>query len=99
SEAFDGVNIKLMKSTGIAEAFDMINHSRKLNLKVVLGAMAESSLGNTAVAHFATLADWVDLDGPMLTSNDPFDGINYKDGAILLPSNPGIGAILKSGIL
>src|SRR5690606_27909161 len=96
AEAFDGVNIKLMKSAGIAEAFDMINHSRKLNLKVVLGAMAESSLGNTAAAHFASLADWVDLDGPMLTSNDPFEGIRYRDGALLLSKRPGVGALLKS---
>ena len=98
AEAFNGVNIKLMKSTGISEAFDMIHHSRKLNLKVILGAMAESSLGNTAAAHFASLADWIDLDGPMLTSNDPFDGIKYQDGALVLPERPGVGAKLKSGV-
>jgi len=95
TEAFDGVNIKLMKSTGIAEAFEMITHSRKLNLKVVLGAMAESSLGNTAAAHLASLADWVDLDGPMLTSNDPFEGMTYDDGSIVLPNRVGVGAIPK----
>ena len=98
AEAFDGVNIKLMKSTGIEETYEMIAHSRKLNLKVVLGAMAESSLGNTTAAHFASLADWVDLDGPMLTSNDPFEGISYEDGAIRLPDRPGIGAIARYGI-
>ena len=88
-----------MKSTGISEAFDMIHHSRKLNLKVILGAMAESSLGNSAAAHFASLADWIDLDGPMLTSNDPFDGIKYQDGALVLPERPGVGAKLKSGVI
>ncbi len=97
-DAFDGVNIKLMKSAGIAEAYEMINHSRKLNLKVVLGAMAETSLGNTAAAHLASLADWVDLDGPMLTSNDPFKGINYSDGAIILPNRAGVGAIPLNGM-
>lgn len=90
--AFDGVNIKLMKSTGITEAFEMIQKARSLKLKIVLGAMAESSLGNTAAAHLAPLADWVDLDGPMLTSNDPFLGITYQDGAIILPREYGIGA-------
>lgn len=95
ADAFDGVNIKLMKSTGIAEAFEMIQKARSLKLKIVLGAMAESSLGNTAAAHLAPLADWVDLDGPMLTSNDPFLGITYQDGAIILPEGYGIGAIRK----
>lgn len=98
AEAFDGVNIKLMKSTGIAETYEMIAQSRKLNLKIVLGAMAESSLGNTAAAHFASLADWVDLDGPMLTSNDPFEGIIYSHGAIVLPSRAGVGAIPVKGM-
>ena len=98
AEAFNGVNIKLMKATGIREAIDMITLSRKLNLKVVLGAMAESSLGNTAAAHLAPLADWVDLDGPMLTSNDPFSGIKYSDGAIVFPDRIGVGAMLMKEI-
>lgn len=98
SEAFTGVNIKLMKATGIREALDMINLSRKLNLKVVLGAMAETSLGNTAAAHLAPFADWVDLDGPMLTSNNPFSGISYNDGAIVYPNRAGVGAVLTKGI-
>lgn len=93
AEAFNGVNIKLMKATGIREAIEMISLSRKLKLKVVLGAMAESSLGNTAAAHLAPLADWVDLDGPMLTSNNPFSGIKYQDGAIVYPDRIGIGAV------
>ncbi len=92
AEAFDGVNIKLMKSSGLSEAFEMISHSRKLNLRVVLGAMAESSLGNTAAAHLAPLADWVDLDGPMLTSNDPFNGLSYSNGEIIMPDRVGVGA-------
>lgn len=93
AEAFNGVNIKLMKATGIREAIEMITLSRKLNLKVVLGAMAESSLGNTAAAHLAPLADWIDLDGPMLTSNNPFSGIKYQDGAIIFPDRTGLGAV------
>lgn len=94
-DAFDGVNIKLMKSAGIAGAYQMIRKSRELGLQVVLGAMAESSLGNTAAAHLAPLADFVDLDGPMLTSNDPFSGLNYEDGAIVMPARFGIGAVLN----
>lgn len=95
-EAFGGVNIKLMKSAGIYEAQQMIKSLRQKELVVVFGAMAESSLGNTAAAHLASLADWVDLDGPKLSKNDPFIGIEYCDGEILLPKGKtGIGAFLK----
>jgi L-alanine-DL-glutamate epimerase-like enolase superfamily enzyme len=89
---FDGVNIKLMKSTGLAEAHKMIDASRSMGLKVVLGAMAESSCSVTAAAHLAPLADWVDLDGPLLTNNDPFEGLTYHEGALVIPTRWGTGA-------
>ncbi len=92
ADYFDGVNIKLMKSTGIAEAHQMIQRARELGLKVVLGAMAESSCGVTAAAQLSSLADWVDLDGPVLTQNDPFAGITFRDGYIVMPKGPGLGA-------
>ncbi len=95
SQAFDGVNIKLMKSTGLAEAYAMINQCRSLKLKVVLGAMAESSCGATAAAHLAPLADWVDLDAPFLIKNDPLQGIHYEHGLVKLPEGIGSGARLR----
>lgn len=88
----DGVNVKLMKSTGIREALKMIDALRTAKLKVVLGAMAESSCGVTAAAHIAGLADWVDLDGPLLIDNDPFRGITYDEGRVILPEGPGAGS-------
>jgi L-alanine-DL-glutamate epimerase-like enolase superfamily enzyme len=71
-DAFDGVNIKLMKCGGISEAHQMILKARELNLKVLIGCMSESSVGCTAAAHLTPLADYADLDGPYLISNDPF---------------------------
>lgn len=91
----DGVNVKLMKSTGIREALKMSDALRAENLKVVLGAMAESSCGVTAAAHIAGLADWVDLDGPLLIDNDPFRGITYESGRVILPEGPGAGCRRK----
>lgn len=88
---FDGVNVKLMKSTGIREATLMIKALRKAGKMVVLGAMAESSCGATAAAHLAGEADFVDLDAPLLISNDPFLGITYRRGRIVLPKGPGTG--------
>ena len=59
----------------------------------MLGCMVETSLGATAMAHLAGLADWLDLDAPLLVANDPFEGLQYDlRGRIILPPRPGIGA-------
>jgi L-alanine-DL-glutamate epimerase-like enolase superfamily enzyme len=92
---FHGINVKLMKSTGLREAFKMIQEARRMNMKVVTGCMAESSCAVTAMANFASLADWVDLDGPFLITNDPFHGITLKEGRINIPDSPGIGVTLN----
>jgi L-alanine-DL-glutamate epimerase-like enolase superfamily enzyme len=63
-------------------------------MKIMLGCMIETSLGITAAAHLAGLADWLDLDAPLLITNDPFDGIRYDEHAqIALPDRPGIGVV------
>ena len=89
--AFDGINIKLMKSGGPTEALKMIHTARSNGLKVMLGCMCESSIAIGAAAHLSPLADWADLDGNLLLSNDPFTGIGMKDGKLILPDAAGIG--------
>jgi L-alanine-DL-glutamate epimerase-like enolase superfamily enzyme len=91
SDAYHGINIKLMKCGGLNEAMKMIKRARELNLKVMIGCMSESSCGVSAAAQLAPLADWADLDGPLLISNDPFSGIKYINGKIVLSNLPGIG--------
>lgn len=83
-DCFHGFNVKLMKSTGLREAYKMIMRAKELNKKVVTGCMAESSCAVTAMAHLAPLADWVDLDGPFLITNDPFSGVELKDGRLII---------------
>lgn len=91
-----GVNIKLMKVGGLTPALRLIRLAREHGMRVMLGCMVETSLGTTAMAHLMGLADWCDLDAPMLISNDPFDGITYtEDARILVPDRAGIGAALK----
>jgi L-alanine-DL-glutamate epimerase-like enolase superfamily enzyme len=92
-----GINLKLMKVGGLGPAMRILRRARELNLKVMLGCMIETSLGTTAMAHLAGLADWVDLDAPLLISNDPFAGVTYDRHARLgVPERPGIGAELKA---
>jgi L-Ala-D/L-Glu epimerase len=83
-DCFHGFNVKLMKSAGLREAHKMILRAKELNKKVVTGCMAESSCAVTAMAHLAPLADWVDLDGPFLITNDPFSGVELIDGRLML---------------
>src|SRR5207237_6413696 len=91
-----GINVKLMKVGGLAPALAIVRRAREHNMKIMLGCMIETSLGVTAMAHLAGLADWIDLDAPLLISNDPFDGIRYDSRAqISLPTRPGIGVVRK----
>jgi L-alanine-DL-glutamate epimerase-like enolase superfamily enzyme len=87
----DGVNVKLAKCGGLRAALAMIHTARALGLRVMLGCMVESAVLATAAAHISPLVDWADVDGPFLTASDPFAGITYDRGKIVLPDGPGLG--------
>ncbi|WP_421920736.1 dipeptide epimerase [Marinifilum sp.] len=89
--AYSGINIKLMKCTGMREAHKMLNVARALGMKVMIGCMTETSCGLSAAAQLSPMVDWADLDGNLLISNDPFKGVTVKDGKVILPSRQGIG--------
>ncbi|GAC1414430.1 MAG: dipeptide epimerase [Candidatus Velthaea sp.] len=91
----DGINVKLVKCGGIRGALQMIHTARALGFKVMLGCMVESQILATAAAHLSPLVDWADLDGPFLTKDDPFEGIRYDAGKIVLPEGPGLGVRAK----
>jgi L-alanine-DL-glutamate epimerase-like enolase superfamily enzyme len=93
---FDGINIKLMKCTGLREARRMITVARALGLKVMLGCMTETSCAVSAAAQLSPLVDWADLDGALLIANDCFDGVGFTDGRITLRDRPGIGVVPRS---
>jgi L-alanine-DL-glutamate epimerase-like enolase superfamily enzyme len=95
SDAFDGINIKLMKCGGLREAFKMIQMARERQMKIMLGCMIETSVAITAAAILSPLVDYADLDGNILASNDPFDGVKVRDGMLVLPEGPGLGVTLK----
>lgn len=93
--AYSGINIKLMKSTGMHEAYQMAVLARALGMKVMLGCMTETSCAVTAAAQLSPLADYADLDGNLLISNDRFDGLIIENGRVIIPSRPGIGVKLS----
>lgn len=95
AEAFDGVNLKLMKCGGTDVAEAMIRECRDRGLKAMLGCMSESSLGCAAMASLQHMADVVDLDGPWLIANDPFEGMTMREGRLWLSEVAFPGVRLK----
>ena len=91
AEGFHGVNLKLQKAGGIREALRIIDVARACGLKVMIGCMVETSVGIAAAAHLGPLADWLDLDGNLLISEDPFRGHPVVEGRIQLGEGPGLG--------
>lgn len=88
---YDGVNIKLMKCGGIYPALQIIKEAKKLNLKILLGSMNESSCAILAAAHIAPLCHYADLDGPWLITNNPFKNPTVTQGKIQLGKATGLG--------
>lgn len=97
NQHFHGINIKLMKCGGITPALQMVQKARKLGMKVMLGCMTESSIGISAIAHLASLMDYVDMDGAMLLKEDPAMGAYLENGKIFFSEGYGLGARLKAG--
>ncbi len=93
---YDGINIKLMKSTGLHEAYQMVTLARALGMKVMVGCMTETSCAVTAAANLAPLVDYADLDGNLLIANDRFKGMTVENGKVTLHDIPGIGIKLLS---
>ncbi|TJZ52425.1 dipeptide epimerase [Sphingobacterium olei] len=90
---YTGINIKLMKCTGMREAKRMAELARSLEMKVMLGCMTETSCAISAAAQLGALVDWADLDGALLIGNDIYNGMTVADGICKLPDRPGIGII------
>lgn len=93
---YTGINIKLMKCTGMREAKRMAELAHALDMKVMLGCMTETSCAISAAAHLAPLVDWADLDGALLIGNDIYDGMTVIDGQCILPDRSGIGVVRKA---
>ena len=98
NQAFDGINIKLMKCGSLEEGQRMINLARFHDMKIMLGCMVESSIGITAASYLAGQVDAVDLDGNLLINNDPYKGSKIIEGRLSLPKSNGLGVELKSKI-
>ena len=90
---FHGINMKLVKCGGLLPALRMVELARTYGLELMVGCMIESSVGISAAAQIAPLLDYLDLDGAILTSNDPYTGVDVIDGTLVFPDREGHGAV------
>ncbi len=90
---YHGINIKLMKCSGMREAQKMLLLARSLGMKVMIGCMTETSCAISAASHLSPMVDWADLDGALLIRNDIFDGTKIIEGKVTLTDRPGIGVV------
>jgi len=92
---YKSINIKLMKCGGLTPALEMIKKARRLNYKIMIGCMTESTVGISAGCVLAGLVDYADLDGANLISNDYATGNYIENGKIILSQKSGLGIDLK----
>ena len=95
--AYDGINIKLMKSGGLFEAYRMTLLAHLLKMDIMLGCMIETTVGIAAAVQLQALARWVDLDGNLLIRNDPYAGLTLRDGHWEMSGKPGLGIEKREG--
>lgn len=90
-KVYSGINIKLMKSTGMREAHKMLVLGKALGMKIMIGCMTETSCAISAASQLSPMADWADLDGALLIKNDVYNGTKIVNGKVTLSDSPGIG--------
>ena len=86
-----GVNLKIMKTGGLTPAIQAIQVAKACGLKIMFGCYSDSTLANTAMAHLAPYADYLDLDSHLNLKDDPFSGAIIKEGCLIPNHQPGLG--------
>ena len=94
-KAAHGANLKLVKLGGLQNSLRIGRRAQDLGLALMAGAMVETRLGLTAMAHLVTAlggVEWLDLDTAFLLAADPFHGGYEVNGPELtLINGPGLG--------
>lgn len=88
AECFHGVNVKLVKTGGLSMAHDTLQAARKAGLKTMIGCMIETSVLISAAANLSELCDYIDVDGNLLITNDPYLGVTAKEGILSFAGAP-----------
>lgn len=80
------INIKLDKTGGLTHALELAQAIKDRDLRIMVGCMCGSSLAMAPHHVVAQLADYADIDGPLLMKNDRFGGLIYDHGMVSVPA-------------
>ena len=87
---FQVINIKLDKSGGLTAALTLADAAQQRGFRLMVGCMAGSSLSMAPAMVLAQRCEFVDLDGPLLQSDDCTPGFAYEDGLVKEPYIPSL---------
>lgn len=86
---YDFVNIKLDKTGGLTEAVALAYEARAQGFGIMLGCMVATSLSMAPALLLASMADVIDLDGPLWLTRDRAPGLSYH-GDLIEPPAPAL---------
>lgn len=93
--AADLINIKLMKCGGLTNALKIAALAEAYGIECMIGCMLEAKVSVNAAVHLAcakSIITRIDLDGPVLCSQDPvLGGAAFHEKEITVSNAPGLG--------
>lgn len=93
--AADLINIKLMKCGGLTNALKLASLAEVYGVECMIGCMLEAKVSVNAAVHLACakrIITRIDLDGPVLCSQDPvLGGATFHEKEITVSNAPGLG--------
>ncbi len=102
TRAADFINIKLMKTGGLHNALKICSIAEVYGVECMIGCMLEAKVSVNAAVHLAaakSIITKIDLDGPVLCSEDPVVGGSiFEEYKITLNNEPGLGIKKVNGI-
>ncbi|MEX2125994.1 MAG: N-acetyl-D-Glu racemase DgcA [Woeseia sp.] len=86
SEKYSYINIKLDKTGGLTEALRLVEAAKRRSLGIMVGCMTGTSLAIAPAMVIGAMAEFCDLDGPLLLEKDRTPGLTYENGLIRVPT-------------
>ena len=86
NDIYSYVNIKLDKTGGLSEALRLVEAAKKNGFGIMVGCMNGTSLAMAPAMVIGAMADYCDLDGPLLLEQDRIPGLFYENSLIHVPT-------------
>jgi len=85
AQGYRAINLKLDKCGGLTSAYALAQLAKGMGFKIMAGCMVGSSLAMAPMLILESLADVMDMDGPLLLSEDCDNPLNYDQATVYPP--------------